>query len=197
MTPATAHTNMRKNIGIVYLCLSLGGCAAWLPVARTDTTPFASYDEALAAVLSLEPRKSNRQTLEEMGLVPARHPNTLILTHADVVRRFVSGSLLRREDLDPGVLRCVESRNACSGMEITGAKINRERKGSFWADFFNFKRRTETTGWRFTALILLVDDQVVYRSIGGQPTVNEVEQTRNPLGPLQDIGPPAAREALD
>jgi hypothetical protein len=45
------------------------------------------------------------------------------------------------------------------------------------------------TGWRFNALILFVDDLVVYRSWGGQPAVNEVEVTSNPLGPLQDVGP--------
>jgi len=30
---------------------------------------------------------------------------------------------------------------------------------------------------------------VVYRSWGGQPELNEVQQQRNPLGPLQEIGP--------
>ena len=36
---------------------------------------------------------------------------------------------------------------------------------------------------------LFVNDMVVYRSWGGQPRVNEVETTSNPLGPLQDVGP--------
>ena len=33
------------------------------------------------------------------------------------------------------------------------------------------------------------DDQVVYRSWGGQPSIDETDVKRNPLGPLQDIGP--------
>ena len=55
------------------------------------------------------------------------------------------------------------------------------------ADFTNFSRRSETTGWRFNALVLLVNDVVVYRAWGGQPRVMEVEISTNPLGPLQDM----------
>lgn len=186
---------MWKTCLVLLLSLLAGGCATWLPEAHTDTTPFKRYEEAHAALLALEPMKSDRQAMEQNGFFPGKHPNTTILTHADVVRRFVPGALLRREDLDPGVVTCLEARDACSGVEILGAKIDRVRKGSFWADFLNFQRRTETTGWRFTALVLLVNDMVVYRSWSGQPAVNEVEITRNPLGPFQDIGPPTVINA--
>jgi hypothetical protein len=69
------------------------------------------------------------------------------------------------------------------------ARISKVRTGSFWSDFFNFRRHTVSTGWRFNALLLMVDGVVVYRSWGGQPAVFEAEDSRNPLGPLQDIGP--------
>lgn len=173
-----------------------GGCATWLPESRTDTTPFKSYEEAHSELIALVPMKSDRQALENMGFFPGKHPNTTVLTHADVARRFLPSAILKREDLDPGIIFCLESRDACNGLEILGAKIARERKGSFWADFLNFQRRTETTGWRFTALVLLVNDLVVYRSWSGQPNVNELEITRNPLGPFQDIGPPTAAGAV-
>lgn len=186
---------MGKLISILLLPLLIGGCATWLPESHTDTTPFKTYDEARAALLALVPMKSDRHTLEQNGFFPGKHPNTTVLTHADVARRFLPSAILKREDLDPGIVYCLESRDACSGLEITGTKIARERKGSFWADFLNFQRRTETTGWRFTALVLLVNDTVVYRSWSGQPKVNEVEVTRNPLGPFQDIGPPTVTNA--
>lgn len=195
MTPTTAYRNMWKFIPTLLLALLLTGCATWLPESRTDTTPFKSYDEARAALEALVPMQSDRAALVENGFFPGKHPNTTLLTHADVVRRFVPSAILRREDLDPGVLYCLESRDACHGLEIVGAKIARERKGSFWADFLNFQRRTETTGWRFTALVLLVNDTVVYRSWSGQPMIDEKEVTRNPLGPFQDIGPPAVTNA--
>lgn len=196
MTSTTAYCKMGKLISILLLTLLTSGCATWLPESRIDTTPFQSYDQAHASVLALEPMKSDRQALENNGFFPGKHPNTTVLTHADIVRRFVPSGLLRREDLDPGIVSCLEARDACNGMEILGAKIDRARKGSFWADFLNFQRRTETTGWRFTALVLFVNDKVVYRSWSGQPRINEVEVTRNPLGPFQDIGPSATTSAV-
>lgn len=186
---------MWKSICSVVLALLISGCATWLPEAHSNNTPFQGFDEARVAIEALVPMKSSRGMLEQNGFNAAKHPNINLLTHADVVRRFVPTTLLRREDLDPGILACLEARDACRGMEILGARIDRVRKGSFWADFLNFQRRTETTGWRFNAVVLLVDDLVVYRTWGGQPAVNELEVTRNPLGPFQDIGPTTVNSA--
>jgi len=160
-----------------------------LPKSQSQSPTFQSFDEARQAIEGLVPKKSNVETLSEAGLTPAKQPNTLILTQADVVRRTVNGSVLSKEDLDPGILTCINARDACRGWEFNVARISKTRTGNFWADFVNFKRRTETTGWRFNALILLVNDVVVYRGWGGQPVINEVEVNTNPLGPLQDMGP--------
>lgn len=180
---------MWKLVFSLFLVLLTSACSSLLPKAHTDSTSFQSFDEARAAIEALVPMKSDRSTVEQNGFDPAKHPNTVILTHSDVVRRFVPTALLKREDLDSGILACLEARDACRGMEITGAKIARDRTGNFWADFFNFKRHTETSGWRFNALVLFVNDLVVYRSWGGQPSINETEVINNPLGPFQDIGP--------
>lgn len=173
----------------ILLVMLVSACSSMLPKAHTESSTFQSFDEARAAIEALVPMKSDRITLKDNGFNPVTHPNTTILTHADVVRRFVPSALLKREDLDPGILVCVEARSACSGLEIIGARIAKDRTGNFLADFSNFRRRTETSGWRFNALILFVNDLVVYRSWGGQPSVSEIEITTNPLGPLQDVGP--------
>jgi hypothetical protein len=102
---------------------------------------------------------------------------------------LVPAGLLKREDLDPGILVCVQARDSCNGLDITASRIAKTRTGNFFADFINYRQRTETTGWRFNALILYVDDTVVYRSWGGQPQVDEVDESTRPLGPFQDIGP--------
>lgn len=167
----------------------LAGCASMLPQTHTNTTSFNSFDEARAALEALEPHKSDRKTLETNGFTPAHHPNMTLLTHADVVHRFVPGALLKREDLDPGILACLEARDACRGVEVVGGRISKVRTGSFWLDFLNFYRRTETTGWRFTALVLLINDEIVYRSWSGQPKIDEVEIIKRPMGPLQNIIP--------
>ena len=160
-----------------------------LPRVQSESSPFQTFEEARKAVESLEPMHSTINTLTQNGLDPVKHPNTLILTYADIVRRFLPSSVLRREDLDPGVIACLDARDACRGWEITSERVLRARTGGFLRDFTNFSRRTETTGWRFNALVLLVNDVVVYRAWGGQPSLMEVEVRTNPLGPLQDIGP--------
>lgn len=167
----------------------VSGCSSMLPRIHTQSSPFHSFDEARNAIEGLTPMKSDVVALSKLGIDPVKQPNTVILTHADIVRRFVPSALLQRTDLDPGVLACLEARDACRGWEITAARIARDRTGNFFADFTNFSRRTETTGWRFNALILLVNDVVVYRAWSGQPNVNELEVNTNPLGPLQDMGP--------
>jgi hypothetical protein len=167
----------------------VSGCASLLPKSKTESTVFKSFEEARKAIEGLVPMQSNLSTLAAIGIDPAKHPNTTILTHADVVRRFVPGSVLGKQDLDPGVVSCLEARDACRGMDVVESLVVKNRTGNFFADFFNFSRRTDTTGWRFNAVILLVNNTVVYRNWGGQPVLNETEVHTNPLGPLQDSGP--------
>lgn len=173
------------------LCLALlaVGCSSMLPRATSESSSFADFESARRAIDGLVPMQSDLASLARLGIDPVNQHNTVILTQADIVRRFVPSTLLKREDLDGGILACLEAREACRGWELTAARITKARTGSFFADFINFSRRTETTGWRFNALILLVNDLVVYRAWGGQPSISEVEVSTNPLGPLQDIGP--------
>lgn len=175
--------------GLLSLALLMGGCSSMLPRAVSESSPFKSFDEARNAVDGLVPMKSDVAALTRLGIDPVHHPNTIILTPADIVRQFVPSALLKREDLDPGVLACLEARDACRGWQMTAARIVKARTGNFFSDFTNFKRRSETTGWRFNAIVLLVNDVVVYRAWGGQPNVNETELNTNPLGPLQEMGP--------
>jgi hypothetical protein len=180
---------MKRVLCCIGCLVGLGGCSSLLPQSRTESTSFSSFEEVRAAFEKLQPMKTDLATLQANGFNPAAHPNTKLLTHSDVVRIFVPTALLERDDLDPGILACLEARDACHGLEFDAAKISRARVGNFFADFANFHRRTELTGWRFHGLILFVKELVVYRSWGGQPRINEVETTDNPLGPLQDIGP--------
>lgn len=177
------------GVGLLLLGLLLAGCSSMLPRSRTESSPFKSFEEARESIEALVPMKSDITALTAMGIDPVKQANTVILTQADIVRRFVPSALLKREDLDPGILLCLESRDACRGWEITSARLSKARTGNFFSDFTNFHRRTETTGWHFNALILLVNDVVVYRAWGGQPRVNQIEIQTNPLGPLQELGP--------
>jgi hypothetical protein len=178
-----------KLLWITLLSLGLSACSHLLPRANDSASSFESYDAARQAVEGHIPLGSTIEALRTLKLDPAQHPNTRILSHSELARRFLPSNLLERKDLDPGIIACLEARQSCQAWEINESRIKRERTGNFLLDFVNFKRRTVTTGWRFQALVLLVNDQVVYRSWGGQPNINQVQQTNNPLGPFQDVGP--------
>jgi hypothetical protein len=184
-----AYYKFTSQLVLAALVILTAGCTSLLPKSKTESSEFKSFEEARLAIEGLTPMKSTLGNLNSMGIDPVKHPNTTILTHADVVRRFVPGSVLGKNDLDPGVVSCLEARDACRGMDVVATRIEKNRTGNFLADFFNFSRRTDTTGWRFNAVILLVNNVVVYRTWGGQPSVNETEVRTNPLGPLQDSGP--------
>ncbi|MFZ5908012.1 MAG: hypothetical protein ACOYVJ_11525 [Nitrospirota bacterium] len=70
--------------------------------------------------------------------------------------------------------------------KINVKNISRERHGSVMLDLLNFKRKTQESGWQFEALIVIVDNKVIYKLLGGKPMVDETRDTINPLGPLQD-----------
>jgi hypothetical protein len=171
------------------MLLTSTGCSSLLPQVNSSSSAFRSFEDARKTIENLVPMQSDLKVLAAVGIDPARYPNTTILTHSDVARRFVQGSVLTKQDLDPGVVVCLEARDACRGLEVVAADIAKVRSGNFFADFMNFSRHITTTGWRFNALILLVNDVVVYRAWGGQPMLNETEVQTNPLGPLQDFGP--------
>jgi hypothetical protein len=179
----------------LFSALLLVACSAMLPRAHSGTTSFPDFESARVGIESLLPGQSNMRALEALGIDPAKQPNVTILSYPDLVRRFstgVSGGAGSVE-LDPSVMACLTAHGRCRGLELNISEIRKNRTGPFFYDFVNFMRRTEITGWRFNALILLVDDIVVYRAWGGQPHVSELEVTRNPLGPLQDIGPSLVR----
>ena len=169
--------------------LGLGGCAGWLPQATSDPVFFTSFDQARRAIESIEPGRTRTQDLKALHLDTVQQPNTVVMSYADILRRVMGGSVLAKQDLAPGIVQCVEAHDACRGLEYSISRIHKDRIGSFWLDFINFKRETVTSGWRFNALVLSVEGVVVYRSWGGQPEVNLVDKQRNPLGPLQEIGP--------
>jgi hypothetical protein len=81
-------------------------------------------------------------------------PNTVLLSFADISKRFLGTGVLSKEDLGPGISACLSARDACRGLDLNISKIEKRRTGAFFSDFINYRRRTETTGWRFNALKL-------------------------------------------
>ena len=73
------------------------------------------------------------------------------------------------------------------GYELTVQNTSEIREGSFWKDFLHFKRVTRKTGWKFSILIITVNDKVEYVLHKGNPNINSVTIEKNPLGPFQKL----------
>ena len=184
----TLSGRLLKTSLAVGLAALLSGCAALLPASDTEVIgPWRSFADAQKVFQSIQPYKTTRTDLKSMGLDLETHPNITLLNYSDVIRRFVPPVTVDGYRIDKGVADCIASNHHCRAYEIDHKSLKRDRYGNFWADFFNFRRLTKTTGWTFNAVVLLKDDVVVYALTGGQPLVQENESKKNPLGPLQGV----------
>ena len=114
--------------------------------------------------------------------------NVEILTHLDVAKRF--GLMGLKDDslkVPEGVLSMVNAAEKGRGYELTVTNTLEAREGSFWKDFLQFKKVTRTTGWKFSVLIITVDNKIVYVLHKGNPNINSVVVEKNPLGPFQSL----------
>lgn len=174
-------------LGLAALLLS--GCASLLPASRTEVvSAWGSYDDALQSLATIAPYGTTRAQVHGMGLDPRENPAITVLHFGDVLQRFAAATLIRPDDVDRGIRDCLHAGQQCTGYSISVKKIARQRVGNFWLDSLNFKRETVSTGWSVDALLVFVDDRLVYELVGGHPTIHEVEVKRNPLGPLQAWG---------
>jgi hypothetical protein len=185
------------RLAVIALTATLAGCASLLPSAQVVTEgPWQTYDEAIQTFAKIIPNKTTLDDLKKIKLDPISNPNITILNYSDVISRFIPSPSVNESDLAPGVKTCIMARAACQGYEVVQKFSSRKRYGSFWADFLNFRRRVDITGWSFTGVILVKDGVVIYTLTGGQPVIHQTEDNENPLGPFQGSGESAARTAV-
>jgi hypothetical protein len=166
-----------------------GGCTTLLPTSQKEVVSnWTSYDVAVKSLSAIEPYTATRRQVHAEGLDPSVNPAITVLHFGDVLQRFSAAALVKPEDVDRGIRDCLHAGKQCSGYAISVKKVDSKRVGNFWLDSLNFKRETITTGWGVDALLVFVDDLLVYELIGGRPTINEYEVVRNPMGPLQSWG---------
>lgn len=166
--------------------LTLSACNALLPTVKEVTSsPWQSFEEAKAAYDQIVIDKTTAEDLKKLGFDPFTTPNIKILTYLDITAALPS---LKKEDMDEGLLKCIEAKDKCRAYDFEPAFIRSKRYGNFWLDLLNFRRKTKETGWKFRALIVLANGTVVYKLWGGSPSVSQDRDATNPLGPLQDSG---------
>jgi hypothetical protein len=186
-----------RLFALLGLAAMAGACTTLLPTAKTEVvSDWNSYDDAVKSLSSITPYKATRAEVHLEGLDPHLNPAITVLHFSDVLQRFAAAALIKPEDVDRGIRDCLHVGKQCSGYAISVKKLDHRRVGNFWVDSLNFKRETVTKGWSVDALLVFVDDLLVYELIGGQPTINEYEVRRNPLGPLQGWGDGSLQAAI-
>jgi hypothetical protein len=186
-----------KQICVVVLIALLAGCSSLLPSGATvKKSPWKLFDEAKASFDKIIINQTTQEELVQLGFDPHSTPNIAILSYLDV-RRMFDYELDRNEFYHEGVNLCVKARESCQGYDVEIEDISKKRVGNFWLDLFVLKREEQTTGWRFRALILLVEDKVVYKLWSGNPMLSETKKKKNPLGPLQDVGASLMKDSIN
>ena len=174
---------------LLLIAVLAGGCGSLLPRSKSQTeAPWKTFEEVKRTYDSIEPGRTTLQELRQLGYDPYVNSNVTVLHFSDVLSKYAPNAI-RDEYLEPGIRECLHMQTLCSAYSIDHRQIHRDRVGNVLLDFINYRRRTEISGWRFSAVIVLVGDRVVYKSWSGTPAVSEVEEIVNPLGPLQERGP--------
>ena len=183
---------MIRRPGLAIALLAAGallGCSDLLPRAQSHvSSPWTSFDEAKAAIERIVPNETTGAELRTQGIDPYTSPNVQLLSYSDILLRFPMNGTFAMDGLDHGLRECLEAGKSCTGYSINVQEIKRDHTGPFWPDALGFKRVVDVSGWTFNALILMIGDRVVYTLYGGQPIVKQQEVSRQPLGPVQNIG---------
>jgi hypothetical protein len=163
-------------------------CGSLLPSVKitTKTYQWETFDEAKMAFEKITPLKTTTEELQQLGFDPYSTPNLKILTYLDIIQLFMFNPSIKKEDLDEGIQACINAQTNCSAYKIHLTNILSKRYGSVFLDLFNFKRNIKDSGWEFEALIVIVNNTVVYKLWGGKPQIDENKVIKNPLGPLQN-----------
>ena len=177
---------------ILVTALGLAGCTALLPSSSAvSPSSFDSFEAAQAALEKTVPYKTTLEELKALGFDPQASANVSIIPYPEVVSRLAPYSGVALDALDPGVRDCILAQNRCKAYLFHIARNDRQRDGNFILDFLNFVRHVQVTGWSFDGMVVVRDDVVLFRNVGGAPNINTTEQTVNPLGPFQRAGDPS------
>ncbi|MDJ0942286.1 MAG: hypothetical protein QNJ30_02415 [Kiloniellales bacterium] len=186
--PATAKGGSRRGLWMLILALpTVAACSVLPTTVETAESPWESFEDAKTAYDAVVPTQTTRGELTALGYDPLETPNVRVLSYVDLIQRFLPRESIEMQALDPDLRRCLEARERCWGYEVTPSVIDRSREGNVALDLFGFRRETMTTGWRFSAVIVLMDDVVQYKIWEGTPKIREQKVETKPLGPLQEL----------
>jgi len=161
-----------------------------LPSSRETTasgSAWQKYADAEKTFESIVPGKTTAADLKSLNLDPSTNPSVARLQNWQVRDRFIPNTLVTLDDLDVGVRECIQAREGCKAYEVNYLSTQTTRTGNAALDLLKLHRKTQTAGWRFNGLILVKNDVVVYTLTAGQPGIQQVEERRDLLGPVQAL----------
>jgi len=180
---------------LIFILASLGtlaGCSSLLPksqeTAGDATNAWQSYHEAEQALNRIAPGKTTVAELRTLRLDPRTNPNITLMQRYEILQMFMVNKTVTANDLDDGVRECLAADTRCIGWRIDQTATQKKRNGNAALDLLRMRRETHTSGWHFTALLLIRDGVVLYKLSGGQPLIHEIAETEDALGPLGAIG---------
>lgn len=174
---------------MLFLLSFCSGCGTLLPSGHeTSGGNWKSYSYTKEIFSKIIPNKTTTEDLKTLGIEPNKTHNLRILTYLDVMERFkLDSTMFNNIKLPPGMKEALAKHEKCRGYELILENKNKKRVGSFWKDILAFEQVTQTSGWEFQALIVIVDETVVYVLHSGSPRINKRESNKQPLGPFQGI----------
>jgi len=181
--------NRLQHLLVLWGAALLGGCSFMLPTGEQDVSRrWAGFDEVKASYDRIEPYQSDLSAVKALGFDPGKTPNLQILNHSQVVRAVLPSRAQDHIAIPQGIQDCMRAQEACFGYQMEPSHVDYKRQGNVFLDLLGFKRQTLIKGWKFGALIVVVNDQVVFKQWSGKPNIEETELLQNPLGLLQGAG---------
>lgn len=184
--------------GVLLSCslLLLSGCGGGLlPQQQAQTSlPFQSYYQVVASFDQIVPGMTRADDLPHLGF-DARRGNADVLSYLGLQARFLPAAGVRWEHLNPAVRACIRAELYCTGLVFRPGRATSKRIGSTVADVLGFRRITSSESWSAEVILLVMNGRVIHKVFSGNPRTENLDDKRQPLGPLQDVGGVLARTA--
>jgi len=200
MNRLDAHSKLLSLLCLAFLSVSslllLSGCGGGLlPDQKAQSaSPFESYDQVVDAFDQIVPGMTRADDLPNIGF-DARTGNVDVLSYLDIEGRFLPAAGVRWEHLNPAVQACIRAELYCTGFVFHPSRTTSKRLGSFLPDVLGFERITRSSRWSADIILLVMNGRVVHKVFSGNPRTDNLDDRRQPLGPLQDLGGALAHAA--
>lgn len=180
---------MTRSIMAGCLAVLLAACSSVLPHESSAVGgKFRTYDQLMASYDKIALGRTRTTDLSPLGFDPHTTPNVAVLSYLDIIKRFVPNDAMSLRHVPKPVRDCIDAQNRCSAYLYHLQHTETHHNGAVIPDLIGTERDTTRSGWSAEIILVLRDDNVVYKVMSGMPNLEERHDKSQPLGPLQDLG---------